>query len=123
MRALSVPATLVVAQLAYGCSSSVPSDASADRTADAVIDALSDALGDTSDVSDVRDEADATDANDATADASDGPPMVCEGARDSDGGVVCHEENVQGSGLFCIRYLCGADDGGATFDGCCRLVG
>ena len=40
-----------------------------------------------------------------------------------DGGVVCHEENVQGSGLFCIRYLCGADDGGATFDGCCRLVG
>ncbi len=117
MRLLTVPATLVAAHLSFGCSTSVPSDASADGRSDAVPDVTRDALHDHSDVSDV------SDASDASVDVSDGPAPVCEPGRDADGGVVCREENVQGSGLFCIRYRCGADDGGATFDDCCRLVG
>lgn len=114
MRLLTVPATLVAAHLSFGCSTSVPSDASADGRTDAVSDVIRDAFQDTNDASDV---------SDASNDVSDGPAPVCEPGRDADGGVVCREENVQGSGLFCIRYRCGADDGGATFDDCCRLVG
>jgi hypothetical protein len=54
----------------------------------------------------------------------DGTPLpFCE-ARRGDAGVYCYEENVTpGLGLFCIRYACDADDGGATLDDCCRLVG
>lgn len=111
MRKLSVPATLILAPLAFGCSSTSSADAGLD-----VIDAL-DVVIDTS-----ADRADVTDVNDVT-DAGDAPASVCEGARDADGGVFCREENVQGTGLFCIRYRCAADDGGVSLGDCCRLVG
>ncbi len=135
MRRLTVPAALVVVPLALGCASEAPLDAS--------VDAVSD-LADASDASDAMDAAldtmdAALDAMDAALDAypevdivfserrevvipDDAPQPVCE-ARRSDAGVSCHEENVQGTGLFCIRYRCDADDGGATLSDCCRLVG
>ncbi len=96
MRKLLVPAALAVVPFALGCSSQPAADAGSDVV---------------SDLSDVASDAD-----------RDVPRRVCEAQR-TDGGVACHEENVQGSGLFCIRYLCAADDGGATLDDCCRLVG
>jgi hypothetical protein len=135
MRRLTVPAVLVVVPLALGCSSESPVDASADAVPD---------LADTGDVSDAMDAAldamdAALDAMDAPVDAypevdivfserrevvipDDAPQPVCE-ARRNEGGVFCYEENVQGTGLFCIRYRCDADDGGAALSNCCRLVG
>ncbi len=137
MRRLSVPAALVVVPLALGCASDAPLDASADAVTD-LVDA-----GDAMDAVDTLDAGDAMDAAldamDAALDAypevdimfserrevvipDDAPRPVCEGRRD-DAGVSCREENVQGTGLFCIRYRCDADDGGASLNDCCRLVG
>ncbi|MFO0653098.1 MAG: hypothetical protein U0326_43165 [Polyangiales bacterium] len=129
MRKLTVPATLILAPLAFGCSTSAPSDAATDviDLLDAtdvihVIDAVIDTSADRADAADARDVSDASDVSDA-ADGGDAPVRVCEGARDADGGVYCREENVQGSGMFCIRYRCEADDGGVSLGDCCRLVG
>lgn len=128
MRRLTVPCALVVVPLALGCASEAPVDASADAVSDLV---------DVGDVSDAMDAA--LDAMDAALDAypevdivfserrevvipDDAPQPVCEGQR-GDAGVSCREENVQGTGLFCIRYRCDADDGGTNLAECCRLVG
>lgn len=132
MRKLTVPATLILTPLAFGCATSAPSDAATDvidlldatdviRVIDAVIDTSAD-RADARDADDAVDAADARDVSDA-ADGGDAPVRVCEGARDADGGVYCREENVQGSGMFCIRYRCEADDGGVSLGDCCRLVG
>ena len=93
MRRLLIPVTLAFAPFATSC------DARPAQP-DAAVDAPSD----------------------ARPDAMEAAAPVCQGRRDG-GGVSCLEENLRGSGLFCIQRSCAADDGGTDLNDCCRLVG
>jgi len=123
MRPLVIPSVLVMAPLALGCSDAPAPDAARDGSA----------VVDVSDAGDGNDALDALDAleepgvdiqfSERRVDVSPPDGALCITERNDAGVVVCREEGFPvGSGFLCLRYLCGADDGGASTDGCCRLV-
>jgi len=123
MRPLVIPSVLLMAPLALGCSDAPSVDATAE--ASAVVDA--------SDAGDALVGMDAVDAleepgvdiqfSERRVDVAPPDGSMCITARNDAGAVVCREEGFPvGSGFLCLRYLCDADDGGASTDGCCRLV-
>ncbi|MFO0610404.1 MAG: hypothetical protein U0324_45005 [Polyangiales bacterium] len=132
-RPLVIPTVLVMAPLALGCSDAPAPDAAADASA----------VVDVGDAADATLEAALDAAMDATLDAPEAveevgvdiqfserrvdvsPPdgAMCTFGRNDAGAIVCREEGLPvGSGFLCLRYLCDADDGGSSTDGCCRLV-
>jgi len=125
-RPLVIPSVLVMAPLALGCSDAPAPDAAADVSAvvdvgDAAADALADA---TMDAPEAMEEA-GVDIQFSERRVDVAPPdgAMCITERNDAGAVVCREEGFPlGSGFLCLRYLCDADDGGASTDGCCRLV-
>ncbi len=128
-RPLVIPSVLVMAPLALGCSDAPAPDAAADASAvvdvsDAA-DALADALADAAmDAPEAMEEV-GVDIQFSERRVDVAPPdgAMCITERNDAGAVVCREEGFPlGSGFLCLRYLCGADDGGSSTDGCCRLV-
>jgi hypothetical protein len=120
MRPLVIPSVLLMAPLALGCSDTPSLDAMTE--ASAVVDA-SDA-GDALDVLDAMEEPGVDiQFSERRVDVSPPDGSMCITERNDAGAVVCREEGFPvGSGFLCLRYLCDADDGGASTDGCCRLV-
>lgn len=122
-RPLVIPSVLLMAPLALGCSDTPALDAMAE--ASAVVDA-----GDAGDALDVMDALDAAEEvgvdiqfSERRVDVAPPDGSMCITERNDAGAVVCREEGFPaGSGFLCLRYLCDADDGGASADGCCRLV-
>jgi len=118
-----IPSVLLMAPLALGCSDTPALDAMAE--ASAVVDA-----GDAGDALAVMDALDAAEEvgvdiqfSERRVDVAPPDGSMCITERNDAGAVVCREEGFPvGSGFLCLRYLCDADDGGASTDGCCRLV-
>lgn len=130
-RPLVIPSVLVMAPLALGCSDAPAPDASAavdasdardaDDAGDAALEAALDAA---LDAPEAMEEAGVDiQFSERRVDVSPPDGAMCITERNDAGAVACREEGFPvGSGFLCLRYLCDADDGGASTDGCCRLV-
>ena len=130
-RPLVIPSVLVMAPLALGCSdapapapdasAAVDVSDAADATLEAALDAALDA---TLDAPEAMEEAGVDiQFSERRVDVSPPDGAMCITERNDAGAVACREEGFPvGSGFLCLRYLCDADDGGASTDGCCRLV-
>jgi hypothetical protein len=128
MRPLVIPSVLVMAPLVLGCSDAPAPDAARDGSA--VVDVVDAGDADGAGVLDALDALDAMEEpgvdiqfSERRVDVSPPDGALCITERNDAGAVVCREEGFPvGSGFLCLRYLCDADDGGASTDGCCRLV-
>jgi hypothetical protein len=115
-----IPSVLAMAPLACGGGEGAGPDATAD--ASAAVDAED---GGPDGMMDAVPEASGIDIQFSERRVDVAPPdgALCITERNDLGAVVCREEGFPvGSGFLCLRYLCGADDGGASTEGCCRLV-